>query len=318
MGSRRNLENPPMWCHKCMEQTFAAQLAQLQDPAPKEPPTASPEETRELFTRLAGRGYLKLRHVLVQLPDDRETRTSTVGTMLSQRKHRALLLYLLILTSWSWLGRRKAPLPAEAWIRALTVGPEVKNAPTWSASTLSRALGDLETLGLIEKRRRVRGRSLIVPRREDGAEEYTIPEGRTDRYNTYFTLPDAFWTSALFARLSFPGLAMLLIIAKETSQKPEMYIPHEQGPDWYGISAGTVKNGLKNLKELGLLEQRDEWRKAPLSATGRTKRIWYSLSGEYGQGAREQQRKKSKTERSLRINKTLDATQVEELEAEGV
>jgi DNA-binding PadR family transcriptional regulator len=310
------LDSSDVWCHEDMETTFAAQLAQLQGAPLGAPPTSTPEETRELFTRLAGRGYLKLRHVLVQLPDDRETRTSTVGTMLSQRKHRALLLYLLILTSWSWLSKRKAPLPAEAWIRALTAGPGVKKAPTWSASTLSRALGDLETMGLIEKRKRVRGRSLITPRREDGDEIYSIPEGRTDRYNTYFTLPDDFWTSGLFAKLSFPGLVMLLIIAKETSQKAEMYIPHEQGPDWYGISAGTVKNGLKNLDDHELLDQRDEWRKAPLSATGRTKRIWYSLTDEYSQGARERQRTKSKTERTQRINKTSTRLEFEELEAE--
>lgn len=165
---------------------------------------------------------------------------------------------------------------------------------------------------------RVKGRSLIVPRREDGAEEYAIPEGRADRYNTCFTLPDAFWTSELFAKLSFPGLVMLLIIAKETSQNAEMYIPHEQGPDWYGISAGTVKNGLNNLREFGLLDQRDEWRKAPLSATGRTQRIWYSLTGEYSHGAREQQRRKSKTERAQRLNKTLIPVQAEEFETKLV
>lgn len=296
-----------------MEQTFVARLAQLATTPPSALPTATPEETRELFTRLAGRGYLKLRHVLVQLPDDRESRASTMGKMLNQRKHRALLLYLLILTSWSWLSRNKVPLPANAWIRALKGPDDVKQAPTWSASTLSRALSDLEALDLIEPRSRVRGRSLIVPRREDAAAEYTIPEGRADRYNTYFTLPDAFWTTGLFAKLTFPGLIMLLIIAKETSQKAEMYIPHEKGPDWYGISAGTVKNGLNNLRTNELLVQREEWRKAPLSATGRTQRIWYSLTGEYSNGSREQQRKKSKNERTQRINNTTIPAQPEQL-----
>jgi hypothetical protein len=300
-----------------MEATFAARLAQLKTHPPSTLPTATPEETRELFTRLAGRGYMKLRHVLVQLPDDRDTRTSTVGKMMNQRKHRALLLYLLILTSWSWLSKNKVPLPANAWIRALTGPTDAKNAPTWSASTLSRALGDLETLDLIEPRGRVRGRSLISPRREDGADEYTIPEGRADRYNTYFTLPDTFWTTGLFAKLTFPGLTMLLIIAKETSQKAEMYIPHDQGPDWYGISAGTVKNGLKNLRDHDLLDERDEWRKAPLSATGRTLRIWYGLTGEYSHGAREQQRKKSKAERTQRITRTAVPVEPEVSEVES-
>ncbi|MFF1254489.1 hypothetical protein ACFVYC_18615 [Pseudarthrobacter sp. NPDC058329] len=300
-----------------MESTFEARIAHLAANPPSSLPTATPEETRELFTRLAGRGYLKLRHVLVQLPDDRDSRTSTVGTMMSQRKHRALLLYLLILTGWSWLSRRKVPLPANAWIRALTAPADVKKALTWSPSTLSRALGDLETLELIKTRRRVRGRTHLVPRREDGVEEYTIPEGLTDRYNTYFTLPDAFWNTGLFAKLTFPGLAMLLIIAKETSQKAEMYIPHDQGPDWYGISAGTVKNGLKNLRDLDLLDERPEWRKAPLSATGRTLRTWYSLRGEYSNGAREQQRKQSQSERTERITKAPTVTQQPDGEVES-
>jgi hypothetical protein len=274
---------------------------------------ATPQETREQFTRLAGRGYLKLRHVLVQLPDDRDERASTVGTMMNQRKHRALLLYLLILTSWPWLSRNKVPLAAAVWVRALTGPYDAKNAPTWSASTLSRALGDLETLELIEKRDRVKRRSHIIPRREDGADAYTIPDGLNDRYNTYFTLPDSFWNTGLFAKLSFPGLVMLLIVAKETSQKAEMYIPHEKGPDWYGISPGTVKNGINNLRKLDLLDEREEWRKAPLSPTGLTQRIWYSLKGEFGHGAREQQRNTAKTERSQRIGKNASPATTEDL-----
>jgi DNA-binding PadR family transcriptional regulator len=293
-----------------MTETFTTPFGLLKD---SESP-ATPQDTRELFTRLAGRGYLKLRHVLVQLPDDQEVRASTAGKMLSQRKHRALLLYLLILTSWPWLSRNKVPLAAAVWVRALTGPYDAKNAPTWSASTLSRALSDLQDMGLIEKRDRVKRRSHIVPRREDGAAAYTSPEGLNDRYNTYFTLPDAFWNTGLFARLSFPGLVMLLIIAKETSTKAEMYIPHEQGPDWYGISPGTVKNGINDLRKLGLLDEREEWRKAPLSPTGLTQRIWYSLTGEYSHGAREQQKKQAKTERSQRINKTGSRTKTAEPE----
>jgi hypothetical protein len=286
-----------VWSYGAMNETFETLFSRQS--GPKDPATSA--ETRELFTKLSARGYVKLRHVLVQLPDENEERKSTVGRMLNDRKHRALLLYLLILTCWPWLSGNKKPLAAAVWLRALTGTPTAKNALTWSNSTLSRALGDLEGLGLIEKRDRVKRLSRIAPRREDGQDVYTAPEGRRDRYNTYFTLPDSFWNSETFAQLTFSGLVMLLIIAKETSQKPEMYIPHEKAKEWYGISAGTVKYGIKNLRELELLDERPEWRKAPLSATGLTKRKWYSLKGDYSQESRKQMQDTSKAERSDRL-----------------
>jgi DNA-binding transcriptional ArsR family regulator len=260
-----------------------------------EVPVATPAQTRSTFTKLSARGYTQLRHILVQLPDGKE-RGSTVGKMVGGRKHRALLLYVLILTCWPWLKDRKFPLPADAWLRALAS----KDGLTWSNSTLSRALADLQEMGLIERQRV--GRSVrIVPRREDGGDAYTAPEGRTDRYNTYFTLPDSFWNDELFAKLNLPGLAMLLVIAKETSKEPEMYIPHEYGQAWYGLKPGTIKNGIKELRDLEMLNERMEWRTAPLSAIGRAPRIWYSLRADFSQEARQLVRETSQAERLNRL-----------------
>lgn len=257
---------------------------------------STPAETRASFTKVSARGYTKLRHVLVQIPDGQE-RGSTVGRMVSKRMHRALLLYLLILTCWPWLKDRRVPLPAEAWLRALTA----QNALTWSNSTLSRALSDLEQLNLIEKRERVGRAVRITPRREDGQDIYTAPEGLADRYNTYFTLPDSFWKDEIFAKLSLPGLAMLLVIAKETSKNAEMYVPYEQGQAWYGLKPKTVQNGITELKELEMLTIRTEWKKAPFSAIGRAPRQWYSLRADYSQEARKYVQDKSKTERAERL-----------------
>jgi hypothetical protein len=260
------------------------------------PEPATSAETRASFTKISARGYTQLRHVLVQLPDGKE-RGSTVGRMVSRRRHRALLLYLLILTCWPWLKDRTVPLSAQVWLRALTA----KNALTWSNSTLSRALGDLEQMELIEPRERVGRAVRIVPRREDGGAEYTAPEGRTDRYNTYFTLPDSFWNDEIFAKLSLPGLAMLLVIAKETSKNSEMYVPHELGSPWYGLKPGTVKNGIDELRRLEMLNERTEWRKAPLSAIGHAPRIWYSLRADYSQEARKYVQDASKADRENRL-----------------
>lgn len=261
--------------------------------------TATPAETREKMTKVSGRGYVQLRHILVQLPDDEKERGSTVGMLASGKQHRALLLYLLILTCWPWLEVRNKPLSADTWLRAL----KSRTGPTFSASTLSRALKTLEDNGLIEKRVRVGHRVRIVPRREDHQESYSAPAGRTDRRNAYFTLPDSFWNEELFAELKLPGLAMLLVIAKETNQRAEMYMTHADGLPWYGLKAGMVKDGLTELRELGLLEERDEWTKAPLSAIGRTRRKYYRLTGEYSQESRQLARDAAKTERAARLKK---------------
>jgi hypothetical protein len=261
---------------------------------------STPQDTRVEMTRLSARGYMQLRHVLVQLSDETlPERGSTLGRIVKQRRHRALLLYMLVLTCWPWLADRKKPLPAAVWIRALTA----RGAPTWSPSTLSRAWADLEDLGLIEPRAREARAVRVVPRREDGQAAYEAPGGRRAREHAYFILPDAFWKDELFAKLGLPGLAMLLIVAKDTNdpRRNEMYLPLNKARAWYGISSKTAQNGLNDLTAHGLLHRREERVKAPLSATGWTTRVWYSLTDEYGALARAALRRKARTERRARV-----------------
>lgn len=260
---------------------------------------ATPEETRAFMTRLSARGYVQLRQILVQLPDASKPRTSVLGRAVSARRHRALLLYILLLTCWPWLEKKREPLPASVWLRALT--PPAGGGLTWSASTLSRAWQDLEEMGLLEPRERVGRSTMVRPRREDGESHYEVPGGRRDRWNTYFVLPDSFWNQGIFARLSLPGLAMLLIIAKETNSKKEMYLPYSKAKDWYGISSKTAQNGVAELMREGLVYKREQIITAPLSATGFTTRTWYSLTGDFGHDARASMRRKASKERSARV-----------------
>ena len=264
---------------------------------------ATPEDTRREMTRLSARGYVQVRHILVQVPDGKD-RGSTLGVVVHTRKHRALLLYLLLLTCWPWLEKNHAPLAADTWIRALTA----KRGPTWSPSTLSRAWADLEELGLIEERSR-EGRAVrVTPRREDGRAPYEAPGGRSDRENAYFVIPDTFWKDEIFARLSLPGLAMLLVVAKDTNKASEMYLPYAKATEWYGLSPKTVQNGLKDLERHGLLHRREQVVKAPLSRTGATVRVWYSLTGDFGGDARASLQKRARTERNKRLGKQPPAS----------
>lgn len=259
---------------------------------------ASPHETRTEMLRLAARGYTQLRHVLVQLPDADQPRASTVARMVARRKHRALVLYILLLACWPWLSERREPLQGGVWVRALTTTKGL----TWTASTLSRAWNDLEDLGLIVRSREDR-LLRVTPRREDGDADYDAPGGRTDRWNAYFVLPDTFWTKELFASLSLPALAMLLVVAKETNAKSEVWLTYENAEKWYGIKPQTAKKGLKELEEDGLLHRRIEKIRAPLSPTGWTVRNWYSLTGDFGYLARRSLQTHAATERKNRLAK---------------
>lgn len=257
---------------------------------------ASPTETRAFMTKLAGRGYAQFRNILVQLPEEDKPRASTLSRIVTERRHRELLLYMLLVTCWPWLSKQDQPLPAGAWTRSLTA----PGALTWSPSTLSRAWKHLEELGLIEERKREDRLVRVTPRREDAQEAYTAPGGRADRWNTYFTIPDVFWHDEWFAKLSMPALAVFLVVAKETSYRDECWFTYNRMDAWYGLKPRTVQAGVKELRDLGLLGTREETVSAPLSATGKTTQVYYALTGEFGRTSRVAMQKKAQAELKTR------------------
>lgn len=269
------------------------------------PPQVSPDATRREMTKLSARGYVTLRNILVQLPDDQANRSSTVGWAMNKRKRRELVLYLLLLTCWPWLQKRDEPLSSDTWLRALKA--EGKTALTWSPSSLSRAWGSLERQGLVTRTREGQ-RMRIEPCREDGKlgdEEgsvpYTAPVGDDDRLEHYFILPDEFWHEELFAKLTLSGVVMLLIIAKETSQKQDAWLTLNRMSAWYGVSQPSAQEGIKQLRDLGYLEARDRWVLAPLAPLGSTNRIYYELSHEFSHEARKLRQTKTRLSREVRL-----------------
>jgi hypothetical protein len=93
---------------------------------------------------------------------------------------------------------------------------------------MSRVLNTLEEHRLVERSREghlVR----VVPRREDGRKEYARPRpdlGKQAR-EKFFAVPDAFWLDGWHRKLTFPGIAVLLILLAETQGRDSVHLTLE-------------------------------------------------------------------------------------------
>jgi hypothetical protein len=238
---------------------------------------ATPDDTRQAIVRRTGRGYTPVRHVFVQKHDGPQ-RASTLARFCRNRKKRALVLYLLLLTMWK---PEASPYRSEFWLRALDVAD---GNVTWSKSSLSTSWTSLVDMGLAA-RTRTRRMAKLVARREDGEEEYSLPDGKRipDRY---FVLPGEFWTEKWFDELSLPAICVLLVLLKETNDQEEIHLTYEQFDTWYGISASSAQKGLGELEDAGLVSVRPHRLKAAFSAKGFTLHLYYRLNGAFSTDAR--------------------------------
>jgi len=252
---------------------------------------STPDSARESLVRATGGGYTPVRRVFVQKHEKAADRSSTLGRLVRHRKRRELILYLMVLTRWDRPAWR-----SEAWLRALTLGKDA--TMTWSRTSLSETWTELVNLELVD-RRRERRLSKITPRREDGKEKYERPDGGLV-VDQYFSLPGEFWTEKLFDRLSLAGVAVLLILLRETNKKDEVPLTHAQTAEYYGISASTAKKGYAELAAASLLSVRSEWRRDDNSATGLAEKRWYSLTGAFSTHSREAARKAARKESAAR------------------
>ncbi|GAA4397899.1 hypothetical protein GCM10023153_22320 [Ornithinibacter aureus] len=257
---------------------------------------ATPESTRDSIVKATGSGYTPVRHILVQKYSGRN-RASTLGKLVRERKHRELILYLLVLTAWDD-GARPA-WPAAVWLRALTVSS--KPNMTWSRSSLSETWTALVELKLV-KRNRERRRSRITPRNESRRGVYDRPDGKTTA-NHYLVLPGAFWADLWFDRLSLAGVAVLLILLKETGKDEEVHMTYGEAASWYGFSESTAKKGFQELVAVGLAETRDTYKRADYAEDGYSVERWYWLTGDFSTAARESARKDAARARRMRARK---------------
>ena len=230
------------------------------------------------MVRFTGAEYTLVRHVFVQKHSGSD-RSSTLAAICKNKKKRALILYLMLLTLWN---PDRDPLRSEVWLRLVTV---TGGSLTWSHSSLSEAWSNLVDMGLVD-RTRVRRMAHVVPRREDTKSDYERPNGQK-RIDRYFQLPGAFWTEKWFDSLSLPGLCMLLLLLKETNDNDaEFHVTHKQVEQWYGISASSAAKGFTELEDLGLVSVRRDQIKAGLALKGYTYHLYYSLNGDFSTAAR--------------------------------
>lgn len=257
------------------------------DSATSSDPTATPHQTLQKMTSLAGRGFTVVRNDFAQVRRSGKWVGSSLGRLVHARRHRALLAYLLVLTVAQPLDRRPKPLEAKVWARALSPDPP---AYPWPETAMTPVWTMLEETPhrLITRERQAR-LVKVTPRKENGRRHYSRPrpdERSSDLGERYFIVPDAFWLDGWHNRLTMPAVAVLLILLAGTTAREEAWLSPERAEEWYGISSKTMYNGLEELRKQNLLSVREEWVPAELSGIGKTKKNHYSLKGPFSTDGR--------------------------------
>ena len=282
---------------------------------PEDEAPATPEETREEFLSRSRSGYTKVRHAFVQSAGQGSGGSQPALLPMFSRNHRAAVLYLAVLANWPWLSQEAEPLPADAWIRFLSC--DSSSGLTWTPQSLSHAWGVLEALRLVARPRHGRLK-LALPLREDGnGEPYTAPKGKGD---PYLVVPNEFWIRQLHATLSWPALAVLLILLKETGNKAAAPLAVDSAQRWYGISRTTAEEGLAELRNLGILVSETRQVKVHQATGGRRLTSLHMLLGEFSTHRREQLRNAAKRrvdERATTASTGEEVSQGEDHSTEG-
>lgn len=232
--------------------------------------TATGRDTRTAVLKKSIRANVPLRKTFVQAPRGAVSRHGPLKEFVTGRDLRGLKAYLMIVAACSngtsgWSTTHDSAV----WARMMDI---FETATDQSART-----GAWRTLRRLEKRRLItcqRSGTMITATllREDGSgEPYDRPRGETEE-NRFLQIPATFWTKGYDEALDLPGLALLLVVAREKNWSP---FPAEKAREWYGWSADTHERGLKKLLELGLVERREEYKKAPLSPLGVTMAYQY-------------------------------------------
>ncbi|MFS3130644.1 hypothetical protein ACLM5J_19740 [Nocardioides sp. Bht2] len=236
----------------------------------------------------AKRGYLPLRKSFAQRHSSQgqgrdSPRGSTLAAFVTPGRERALELFLLIHALQPMLDGN--PLHLGTWARALSAA----TGKTVTASGVSRTLGQLEAMNLLERLDTSRSPVLEL-KSEDGLERAWKKPGQEPEGGAgYFVIPHLYWTLGLSRTLNLPGKAMMLVLLSHTQnpQTPAMAMPLERTKDWYGISERTAERGYRELSQAGLLKTKIQKIPDPRHPAGRVEKYWRALAAPFDTPSRQ-------------------------------
>lgn len=276
---------------------------------PDDADPSTSESTRTEYLKRSPSGYTKIRHAFVQEPPSTRSAGSKPGVLPTfARNHRAAVLYLAVLTNWTWLRRTGDALAADTWIRFLA--SDEPGALTWTHQSLSHAWGVLEEARLVSRELDHRLKK-VTPLHDSGSgAEYAGPDGTPG--SEYFVLPHEFWSRQLHATLGWPALAVLLILLKESGGRPYAELAVDRAQRYYGISRTTAEEGLTELRRKNLLTSTTRWVQDHDAAEGRRHTSLHALAEPFSmkyrqslQAAAKERRERNKTKRRRKKRKEV-------------
>jgi hypothetical protein len=225
------------------------------------------------------RRIVPIRRVFVQQGRGATTRPGPLATFLTSHDERGLEAYLLIHAMASadpWNCR----LPSQAWIGALGLADHAELDSAKSA--VSKTMRRLEKRKLITRSRSKRLSDVTLLKEDGSGEPYERPQGNRIE-DRWFQLPHAYWLEGYYKSLRLPAKVMLLIALSRPDAFP---LPYEQAPAWYGISSDSAEEGLRELRQNGLLIDERTWFKTGRSETGWAPQLRYTLQGSFSRAER--------------------------------
>lgn len=266
----------------CFRSSEEACLRDMKTPRQRmtvQPPTVTGKDAREELLRRSIRPTVPLRKTFVQALPGGESRRGPLQTFVANGDLRGLRAYLMVVAATSAVNEDGWSTTLDSLVWARLLDAEETASPAGARTAAWRTLGRLQDRRLITRSRSSRSNRHITVtlQREDGhGAPYTHPAlgAPDDPADWYLRLPITFWMRGFDTKLTIPGLAMLLTVARE---KPWSAFPLERMPEWYGWSPDTALRGLRDLADLDLVERREVYRRTPLSPTGSTMTYQYRL-----------------------------------------
>lgn len=239
---------------------------------------ATPRETVEELLRTAGRheGAVPVRLTFIQQGPQSQPAPGPLAKLVRNGDRRGLDLYLLLKAVAS-AAPYNSHRGAAVWARALRhTGVEANE------QAVSKIWSRLAALKLVERSKHGRLADVTLLDESGSGDPYVHPAEKSgDAPDRYFQLPVAYWLDAEEAwssTLTLPAKAMLLVAL---SLKPGFFLPVEQVPDWYGLSADTAQRGLAELAKRGVLCRQRVPKKAPLLPKGYSYDYRHTLTGPF-------------------------------------